>query len=833
MGNVVTCSRRFAMSIGLVALLAGSASAGQIGFVYALQQVDGGTNQIYGFRFDQSTGVLTLLPGFPTSSGGSGSGSAFSEQLAYANGLLYVLNDGSDTLTRFIVNHTTGALTAGGIPFGASVSLGSGDWACVAVHPNSSLVVVGDTTGILKSLIIFDSLFPTVNSASTGPARPYSCRFSQDGTYVYTGGNSGTTIAGFSVNTATGALTTLAGSPFESGGANPLGYATDTSGRLFSVRLNAAEVRAFTTASGVPAAVTLNPFTSGITTGVHGVLHPGGFYLVADRSGNRVGSYRITSAGAETKMIPATGSPFAAGGTFTDTLALTPDGAHLIAANGTSRNLTVFQVNQGTGALTSPAVQAANTLGASGTITGLAFAPGEAGFVYALQEVGGGSNQIHGFRINPSTGGLAALSGFPIASGGTGAGSASSEQMAFLNGRVYVVNDGDNTLTAFKVNRTTGGLTPLFSPVPLGNGYWGCVAVHPSGSPVVAGNGDVGSGGLASFDVSATAATAAAGSPFDTGTARPFSCGFSRSGTFVYAGGNIGATFAGFSADAGTGVLTPLAGSPFDSGAEYPLGYTTDSSGRLFSVNAFAGQVRAFTASAGVATGVSGNPFASGLTIGVHGVLHPGGFYMVADRYGNRVGSYQIGGSGAATTLTAVSGSPFASGGTFTDALALTADGAFLVAANGDSRNLTVFDVNPATGGLSTVVVQGANTLGSTGRITGIAFAAVVPPFIDEPFSGLTPVIKAVHITELRTRIDAVRAQYGLGPYTYTHPTLTVGLTLVQAIHLSDLRLALADVYIATGTAQPSYTDPTLTSGATVVKLAHITELRAAVLAIE
>jgi 6-phosphogluconolactonase len=828
MGNVVTCSRRFAMSIGLVALLAGSASAGQIGFVYALQQVDGGTNQIYGFRFDQSTGVLTLLPGFPTSSGGSGSGSAFSEQLAYANGLLYVLNDGSDTLTRFIVNHTTGALTAGGIPFGASVSLGSGDWACVAVHPNSSLVVVGDTTGILKSLIIFDSLFPTVNSASTGPARPYSCRFSQDGTYVYTGGNSGTTIAGFSVNTATGALTTLAGSPFESGGANPLGYATDTSGRLFSVRLNAAEVRAFTTASGVPAAVTLNPFTSGITTGVHGVLHPGGFYLVADRSGNRVGSYRITSAGAETKMIPATGSPFAAGGTFTDTLALTPDGAHLIAANGTSRNLTVFQVNQGTGALTSPAVQAANTLGASGTITGLAFAPGEAGFVYALQEVGGGSNQIHGFRINPSTGGLTPLSGFPIASGGTGTGFGRTELIAYLNGRLYVVNNGDDTLTAFKVNRTTGGLTALFTH-PLGTGFWECVAVHPSGSPVVVGSS---SPGVASLNVGATTATAAAGSPF--AVFRSGSCAFSRDGNYVYTGGTFG-FLDSLSVNAGTGILTRLGS--FAAGPDHAVGYATDSSGRLF-VATTAGSfdpnaVRVFTTAAGLPTNVSGNPFPSELTFADHGVLNASGYYMVADSSGNRVGSYQIGGSGAATTLTAVSGSPFASGGTFTDALALTADGAFLVAANGDSRNLTVFDVNPATGGLSTVVVQGANTLGSTGRITGIAFAAVVPPFIDEPFSGLTPVIKAVHITELRTRIDAVRAQYGLGPYTYTHPTLTVGLTLVQAIHLSDLRLALADVYIATGTAQPSYTDPTLTSGATVVKLAHITELRAAVLAIE
>jgi hypothetical protein len=52
--------KRFAASIGLVLLFAGRAAAGQIGYVYALLQQDGLINQIYGFRFDQSTGALTL-----------------------------------------------------------------------------------------------------------------------------------------------------------------------------------------------------------------------------------------------------------------------------------------------------------------------------------------------------------------------------------------------------------------------------------------------------------------------------------------------------------------------------------------------------------------------------------------------------------------------------------------------------------------------------------------------------------------------------------------------------------------------------------------------------
>ena len=341
-------------------------------------------------------------------------------------------------------------------------------------------------------------------------------------------------------------------------------------------------------------------------------------------------------------------------------------------------------------------------------------AASDAGFVYALRDVSGGPNQIYGFRLDSGTGALTLLPGFPINTGGTGEGSVVSERVAYMYGRLYVINDGDDTLSAFTVDPSTGALTALpFSPIALGSGTWYCVAVHPTGSPVVVGDSN---SRLASFVVTATTAVPATGSPFSTGAATPFSCGFSHDGSFVYTGGNIGNTLAGFNVNATTGVLTALAGSPFDSGGPHPLAFATDTSGRLFSADA-SSEIRAFTTdgttgtflTTGIPVGVTGNPFASGLLGGIHGLVHPSGFYMVADRNGNSVGVYGIGCCGATTTLSAVTGSPFASGGTFTDALALTSDGGLLIAANGDTRNLTVFQVNAGTGGLTSLGVQAAN----------------------------------------------------------------------------------------------------------------------------
>lgn len=47
------------------------------------------------------------------------------------------------------------------------------------------------------------------------------------------------------------------------------------------------------------------------------------------------------------------------------------------------------------------------------------------GFVYALLSINGGTNQIYGFSVNPTTGVLTALSGFPYLLGGPAPGTRS------------------------------------------------------------------------------------------------------------------------------------------------------------------------------------------------------------------------------------------------------------------------------------------------------------------------------------------------------------------------------------------------------------------------
>lgn len=104
--------------------------------------------------------------------------------------------------------------------------------------------------------------------------------------------------------------------------------------------------------------------------------------------------------------------------------------------------------------------------------------------------------------------------------------------------------------------------------------------------------------------------------------------------------------------------------------------------------------------------------------------------------------------------------------------------------------------------------------------------------FTNDPLTAGVTTIKAVHVTELRTRIQALRNRFGLTAFTYTTPTLTAGTTTIKASDILELRLALAEAYTRAGVAVPTYTDPALTAG-TTIKAVHITELRNNVLALE
>ena len=112
-----------------------------------------------------------------------------------------------------------------------------------------------------------------------------------------------------------------------------------------------------------------------------------------------------------------------------------------------------------------------------------------------------------------------------------------------------------------------------------------------------------------------------------------------------------------------------------------------------------------------------------------------------------------------------------------------------------------------------------------------IATGVSAQAFTDDPLvAGVTP-IRAVHITELRTRVDALRDRAGRTQFAWTDPTITPGVTIVRAAHLLELRSAFADAYgVAYGSA-PSFS-ATITAGVTIAA-AHINELRAFVVAME
>jgi carboxypeptidase family protein len=109
----------------------------------------------------------------------------------------------------------------------------------------------------------------------------------------------------------------------------------------------------------------------------------------------------------------------------------------------------------------------------------------------------------------------------------------------------------------------------------------------------------------------------------------------------------------------------------------------------------------------------------------------------------------------------------------------------------------------------------------------------VSAPFTDDPLIAGSTIVKGIHVTELRIRIDAARAARSLPAFSWTDATLSAGATLIKAVHITDLRTALAAVYIAAGETPPVYTDSILSPGVTSPKVAHIAEIRSALIAIE
>src|SRR5207247_6983301 len=131
-------------------------------------------------------------------------------------------------------------------------------------------------------------------------------------------------------------------------------------------------------------------------------------------------------------------------------------------------------------------------------------------------------------------------------------------------------------------------------------------------------------------------------------------------------------------------------------------------------------------------------------------------------------------GAGFPRRLTAaVSGGVIVNSATFVNPTTVTLNISTVGAAPGP-KDVTIF--NPDTQAQS-----------ATSLIT------VVNAFTDDPLMPGVTVIKAVHVTELRSRIDDQRVRVGLAPFPWTDATLSAGTTPVSAVHVAELRTALTE----------------------------------------
>ena len=168
-------------------------------------------------------------------------------------------------------------------------------------------------------------------------------------------------------------------------------------------------------------------------------------------------------------------------------------------------------------------------------------------------------------------------------------------------------------------------------------------------------------------------------------------------------------------------------------------------------------------------------------------------------------------------------------GDALTYAATSSASGIAAVAVSGGAVTLT-----PVATGTATITVTATDTSGSNTAATQAFTVEVVRlAWTDDPIRPGVTAVKAIHFTELRSRIEWLRQAAGLQRFTWTDPVLTVGATRIGLVHLLDLRAALAEAFTGTSRAVPDWTDPAPVAGTTPVRAAHLMELRAAVMALE
>lgn len=332
----------------MAGVFAGTAGIGlaQNATLYAL---NGGSASISAFSI-AADGGLSPITGSPFSSTGtSPSGMVFDPAGRFA----YVTNAGSNHVAAFRVSQSGALSPIGGSPFATGAGPlqdaidPTGRFLYTACNGSNSIsaFTIDSSTGVLTPV----SGSPFTATLGIGA---WDLAIDATGRFLYVANSFGNGISGFAIDPSTGGLTPLAGSPMGSGFFLPIRI----SGNLL---FTAAQSLLFSFTVGPGGSLTAapgSPYAVGALAEGLAVDPAGRFVYVTGIVSNNVSGFTIAANGALT-AVP--GSPFAAGsgafGTTTD-----PSGRFLYVGNVFANNISGYSIAQSgpsAGALTPLAAQ--------------------------------------------------------------------------------------------------------------------------------------------------------------------------------------------------------------------------------------------------------------------------------------------------------------------------------------------------------------------------------------------------------------------------------------------------------------------------------------------
>jgi 6-phosphogluconolactonase (cycloisomerase 2 family) len=312
-------------------------------FLYATST----SGQILAFSIDHNTGVPSTVGSVPGPSGSFGI-------TAVSNQFLYASDTQNAQLDGFSINQTTGALTAlAESPFSTGAFSVPGDLAAppgdLGSSPGSSLLYAADANTI-DAFTISAYGVPTALSGSPLLAETnFSLTVDPAGRFLYAADDDppGGVLA-FTID-STGALTAVPNSPFAIPGqivANSLPSGIVDTGAYIYVALSSTDqIAGFSIASdtGALTSVPGSPFSAG--TAPTTILLAGSFLYAINSLDGTISSYSVNASSGV--LTPVSGSPFAISGT---SMATDSFGEYLYIPGPSG--IQAFSIDSASGALT-------------------------------------------------------------------------------------------------------------------------------------------------------------------------------------------------------------------------------------------------------------------------------------------------------------------------------------------------------------------------------------------------------------------------------------------------------------------------------------------------